>query len=173
MSPWNECLANVPKACQSVCCICVRGSFLFQWNCVQLRHGNLSTTTYRNRSSLRGTPKPFPTCPPVSIPKGGGEGGCSTKGGNSGSSPLRIRTRSYQEVKAYHKRKRTRAAERTFVCEASSLSWAKYYGGKGDITVQSMTWCSQVITWKINTNRHNFLWASWNLKYVLFSAAMY
>ena len=75
MSPWNECLANVPKACESVCCICVRGSFLFQWNCVQLRHGNLSTTTYRNRSSLRGTPKPFPTCPPVSIPKGGGEGG--------------------------------------------------------------------------------------------------
>ena len=75
MSPWNECLANVPKACESVCCICVRGSFLFQWNCVQLRHGNLSTTTYRNRSSLRGTPKPFPTCPPVSIPKGGGGGG--------------------------------------------------------------------------------------------------
>ena len=75
MSPWNECLANVPKACESVCCICVRGSFLFQWNCVQLRHGNLSTTTYRNRSSLRGTPKPFPTCPPVSIPKGGGRGG--------------------------------------------------------------------------------------------------
>ena len=52
----------------------------------------------------------------------GGGGGCSTKGGNSGSSPLRIRTRSYQEVKAYHKRKRTKAAERTFVCEASSLS---------------------------------------------------
>ena len=49
-----------------------------------------------------------------------GGGGCSTKGGNSGSSPLRIRTRSYQEVKAYHKRKHTRAAERTFVCEASS-----------------------------------------------------
>ena len=54
--------------------------------------------------------------------EGGGVGGCSTKGGNSGSSPLRIRTRSYQEVKAYHKRKHTRAAERTFVCEASSLS---------------------------------------------------
>ena len=49
--------------------------FPVQWNCVQIRHGNLSTTTYRNRSSLRGTPKPFPTCPPVSIPKGGGGGG--------------------------------------------------------------------------------------------------
>ena len=74
-SAWNERLANVPKACESVCCICVRGSFLFQKLRTTKTWRSTMTTTYRNRSSSRGTPKPIPTCPPLSIPKGGGGGG--------------------------------------------------------------------------------------------------
>ena len=70
---------NVSQMCQKLAKVSVAfvfGEFPVSIKlCTTKTYGNLSTTTYRNRSSLRGTPKPFPTCPPVSIPKGGGRGG--------------------------------------------------------------------------------------------------
>ena len=78
MSPWNECLASAPRACESVCCICVRGSLLLQKNCVQLRHGDLSTmtTTYRNRPPFVALQNHSQHVPPYQFQRGG-EGGPS------------------------------------------------------------------------------------------------
>ena len=72
-SAVKECRASEPKACESVCCIWARGCFLFQENCSQQTKNDLSRTTYRNLSSLRGPPKPLPKCPPhwINLFRGG------------------------------------------------------------------------------------------------------
>ena len=46
-SALKECLASVPKACESICCNWVRGCFLFQENWLQqTKKNDLSRTTY-------------------------------------------------------------------------------------------------------------------------------
>ena len=68
---------SVVQACQKLAKVLVAfgivvGSCLIVYD---KQKNNPSRTTYRNLSSLRGTPKPLPTCHPLSIPKGGGGGG--------------------------------------------------------------------------------------------------